>query len=79
MVAFSQGGSWHIASFRCAAPVRQQLGVKRTCHRHGWIDAIDPKRSMNEAAACTFPAMVTKGGGSLYSIVDDHSAGPARR
>src|SRR5262249_12578486 len=23
----------------------QQLGAKRTCHGHGWIDAIDPKLS----------------------------------
>src|SRR5215475_12650497 len=36
---------WHIASFRCTAPVRQQLGVKRTCHRHRWIDAIDPLKT----------------------------------
>jgi hypothetical protein len=32
----------HIVSFRCTAPVRQQSGVKRTRHGHGWIDATDP-------------------------------------
>jgi TolB-like protein/class 3 adenylate cyclase len=35
----------HIASFRCTAPVRQQLGVKRTPHGHGWIDASDPMQT----------------------------------
>jgi len=37
-----EGRLCHIASFRCTAPDRQQLGVKRTCLGHGWIDAINP-------------------------------------
>jgi hypothetical protein len=40
---------WHIASFRCIAPDRQQLGLTRTCHGHGWIDAIDPNRNFRVA------------------------------
>jgi len=36
--------TWHIASFRCTAPVRPQLGVERTCHGHGWNDANDAFR-----------------------------------
>src|SRR5215472_10858232 len=32
------------------APVRPQLGVKRTCHGHIWIDAIDPTRKSADRA-----------------------------
>src|SRR5215472_14991850 len=38
--------TWHIASFRCTAPVRPQLRVKRTYHGRGWIDANDPTRTI---------------------------------
>src|SRR5215475_780944 len=52
---------WHIASFRCTAPVRQQLGVKQTCHGHGWIDAIDPNRTLPSVDLSGFDQNPTTG------------------
>ena len=40
-------GLWHIASYGCIAPIRQQSRGNRTCHGHGWIDAIDLKPTFN--------------------------------
>src|SRR5215469_16437852 len=37
--------TWHIALFRCTAPARPQSTGKRTCHGHGWIDAIDREQT----------------------------------
>ena len=62
--------SWHIASFRYAAPVGQQLGVKRTRHGRGRSDAIDPLRkvcletSPDGKISATFRRMAAHGRGT---------------
>src|SRR5262249_17722757 len=61
--------TWHITSFRCTAPARQQLGVKRTCHGHGWIDAIDPNRTPapidSQREPPTIPRSALSGGADM--------------
>ena len=53
--------------------LRQQLGVKRTCHEHGWIDAVDPMQtsSLTAQMACptcalTAPIQVGTAAASVY-------------
>ena len=50
----------------CTASVRQQLGVKRTCQRLGWIDAIDPNVWSGRALQEGFVELAVGGLASMY-------------